>query len=103
MKKASRCCGGRVDTVGVKLAEGKGPGQKHRDTKTVFAGGVGPGKNHRDAKTADSKELWKSVEKAKASRFARRRTLASRSSNAGELVSTRQGRGEVGRGQRGWR
>ena len=62
MKKASRCCGGRVDTVGVKLAEGKGPGQKHRDTKTVFAGGVGPGKNHRDAKTADSKELWKSVE-----------------------------------------
>jgi hypothetical protein len=25
----------------------------------------GPGKNHRDAKTADSRELWKSVEKQK--------------------------------------
>jgi len=35
--------------VGFKLAEGKGPGQ-----------------NHRDAKTADSKELWKSVEKFEA-------------------------------------
>ncbi len=26
----------------------------------------GPDKNHRDAKTADSRELWKSVEKSKA-------------------------------------
>ncbi len=38
MKKASRCCDGRVDTVGVKLAEGKGPGQKHRDAKTAVCG-----------------------------------------------------------------
>jgi hypothetical protein len=34
--------------------------------KPQFAGGVGrPGKDNRDAKTADSKELWKSVEKVK--------------------------------------
>jgi hypothetical protein len=29
------------DIVGFKLAEGKGPGQNHRDAKTAFAGGVG--------------------------------------------------------------
>ena len=34
--------------MGFKLAEGKGPGQ-----------------NHRDAKAADSKELWKNVDKDK--------------------------------------
>ncbi len=43
MKKASCCCDGRVDTVGFKLAEGKGLRDGWR-----------------------SKELWKSVEKAKA-------------------------------------
>jgi len=43
--------GGRGDTVGFKLAEGKGLQEGWSR------------KGYRDAKSGDSKELWKSVEK----------------------------------------
>ncbi len=51
----------------------------------------GPGKNHRDAKTADSKELWKSVERSKAPPFAKRERWATRNLNLRDLAATRPG------------
>src|SRR5258708_36568946 len=53
-------------------------------------GRSGPGKNHRDAKTADSKELWKSVERSKAPPFAKRERWATRNLNLRDLAATRR-------------